>query len=71
MTLGQRSGSLLISSSIISHVGKKKSSGLAVSKWKVIEILDIEKLNLSDRPVTFLFIGVPNVTVLHPVDMSS
>lgn len=71
MTLGQRTGNLWISPTVISHMGTKKSSGFAVSKFKVIEILDIEKLNLSDRPVPFLFLCVPSVTVLHPVDMSS
>lgn len=56
---------------------KKKGSRLAVSKLKVIEILGNKKLNLSDRPVPFLFICVkinrncvPSVTVLNPVDMS-
>ena len=71
MTLGQRSGSLWICSSIISHVGKKKSSGLAVSEFEVIEILGIEKLTWSDRPVPLLFLWVLNVTVLNPVDVSS
>lgn len=52
-------------------MGKKKSSRLAVSKFKVMEILHIEKFNLSDRPESFLFIWVPRVTLLNPVDMSS
>ena len=69
--MGQRSWSLWTSFSIKSHVGKKKSSRLAVSKFKVMEILHIEKFNLSDRPESFLFIWVPRVTLLNPVDMSS
>lgn len=36
--MGQRSGSLWTSSSIISQVGKKKGSELAVREFKVIEI---------------------------------